>query len=132
MKKLIIKIIVSVILIGISIGTFFIVRNLNKNDSDGLINIKVYDINDVLVSDKDIEFKKDDKFIDILENNYTIRTSVSTYGYILYDIDDIKTDFKKTYIAIFIDDKYSNVGISGIVLYDGMRVSLKEMTIYYS
>ena len=132
MKKLIIKIIVSVILIGISIGTFFIVRNLNKNDSDGLINIKVYDINDVLVSDKDIKFKKDDKFIDILENNYTIRTSVSTYGYILYDIDDIKTDFKKTYIAIFIDDKYSNVGISGIVLYDGMRVSLKEMTIYYS
>ena len=132
MKKLIIKIIVSVILIGISIGTFFIVRNLNKNDSDGLINIKVYDINDVLVSDKNIKFKKDDKFIDILENNYTIRTSVSTYGYILYDIDDIKTDFKKTYIAIFIDDKYSNVGISGIVLYDGMRVSLKEMTIYYS
>lgn len=133
MKKLIIKIIVSVILIGTAIGTFFIVNNLaKKSDSDGTINIKIYDINNDLVSDKDIEFKNDDKFIDILEKNYTIRTSISTYGYILYDIDEIKTDFKTTYIAIYIDDKYSNVGISGIILYDGMKVSFKEMRVYYS
>lgn len=133
MKKLIIKIIVSVILIGIAIGTFFIVNNLaKKSDSDGTINIKIYDINNDLVSDKDIEFKKDDKFIDILENNYKIRTSIGTYGYILLDIEEIKTDFRTTYIAIYIDDKYSNVGISGIILYDGMKVSFKEMRVYYS
>ena len=131
MRKLIIKIIVSLILIGIAIGTFFIINNISSSGS-GTLNIKVYDINENMVSDKDIEFKKEDKLIDILENNYQIRTSNSTYGIVLYDIDDIKTDFTTTYIAIYIDDKYSNYGVSGIKLYDGMRISFKEMVVYYS
>ena len=132
MKKLIVKILVSLILIGITIGTFFIVNNLRKGDSIGTINIKLYDIDEKLISDKNIGYKENDKLIDVLERNYTVRTSTSVYGYILLDIDEIKTDFKTTYIAIYVDDKYSNVGISGIVLYDGMRLTLKEMTIYYS
>ena len=131
MRKLIIKIIVSLILIGIAIGTFFIINNISRSGS-GTLNIKVYDINENMVSDKDIEFKKEDKLIDILENNYQIRTSNSIYGIVLYDIDDIKTDFTTTYIAIYIDDKYSNYGVSGIKLYDGMRISFKEMVVYYS
>ncbi len=132
MKKLIIKILVSLILIGITIGTFFIVNNLRKGDSIGTVNIKLYDIDEKLISDKNIGYKEDEKFIDLLERNYKIRTSTSIYGYILLDIDDIKTDFKTTYIAIYVDDNYSNVGISGIVLYDGMRIAFKEMVIYYS
>lgn len=131
MRKLIIKILVSLILIGIAIGTFFIVNHISNNGS-GKINIKIYDINETMISDKDIEFKKDDKLIDLLEKNYTIRTSSSRYGLILYDIDSIKTDFTTTYIAIYIDDKYSNFGISSIKLYDGMRISFKEMVIHYS
>ena len=132
MRKLIIKILVSLILIGIAIGTFFIVNNLSNKDS-GTINIKLYDINDNMISDKDINYKREDKLIDILENNYTIRTTNSTYGIVLLDIDDIKTDFKTTYIAIYIDDKYSNYGVSGIKLYNGMKISFKEeMVRYYS
>ena len=132
MRKLIIKIIVSIILIGIAIGTFFIVNNLSNKDS-GTINIKLYDINDNMISDNDINYKKEDKLIDILENNYTISTTNSTYGIVLLDIDDIKTDFKTTYIAIYIDDKYSNYGVSGIKLYNGMKISFKEeMVRYYS
>ncbi len=132
MKKLIIKILVSLILIGITVGTFFIVNNLRKGDSIGTVNIKLYDIDEKLISDKNIGYKEDEKLIDLLEKNYKVRTSTSIYGYILLDIDDIKTDFKTTYIAIYVDDNYSNVGISGIVLYDGMRIAFKEMVIYYS
>lgn len=135
MKKLIIKIIVSLILIGIAIGTFVVVNNINnKKVEDGIINIniKLYDINEKIVSDKDFKVNSDDKLLDILKNNYTVRTSNSTYGAIIYDIDDIKTDFKTTYIAIYVDDKYSQVGISSIVIYDGMRVVFKEMRVYYS
>jgi len=133
MKKLIIKIIISLILIGISIGTFIIVNNINnKRENEANINISLYDINDELISSKDIIAKKDDKLLDILNNNYRIRTSESTYGAIIYDIDEIKTDFKNTYIAIYVDDKYSNVGISGIKIYDGMKISFKEMKVYYS
>ncbi len=132
MKKLIIKILVSWILIGITVGTFFIVNNLRKGDSIGTVNIKLYDIDEKLISDKNIGYNEDEKLIDLLEKNYKVRTSTSIYGYILLDIDDIKTDFKTTYIAIYVDDNYSNVGISGIVLYDGMRIAFKEMVIYYS
>ena len=133
MKKLIIKIIISLILIGISIGTFIIVNNINnKRENEANINISLYDINDELISSKDIVAKKDDKLLDVLNNNYKIRTSESIYGAIIYDIDEIKTDFKNTYIAIYVDDKYSNVGISGIKIYDGMKISFKEMKVYYS
>jgi len=133
MKKLIIKIIISLILIGISIGTFIIVNNINnKRENEANINISLYDINDELISSKDIVAKKDDKLLDVLNNNYKIRTSESIYGAIIYDINEIKTDFKNTYIAIYVDDKYSNVGISGIKIYDGMKISFKEMKVYYS
>lgn len=132
MRKLIIKVIISVILIGIAVSTFLIIDNLNKNkrDSDANINIKLYDINEVLISNKDIIVKKDEKLLDVLNNNYTIRTSMSTYGAVIYDIDDIKTDFNTTYIAIYVDDKYSNVGISYINIYDGMRITFKEMVVH--
>ena len=73
---------------------------------------------------------KDEKLLDVLNNNYTIRTSMSTYGAVIYDIDDIKTDFNTTYIAIYVDDKYSNVGISYINIYDGMRITFKEMVVH--
>lgn len=131
MRKLIIKIIISLILIGIAIGTFFIVNNISNNES-GTLNIKIYDINDNMLSNKDIDFKREDKLIDILNNNYNIRTTNSTYGIVLLDIDDVKTDFKTNYIAIYIDDKYSNYGVSGIKLYNGMRISFKEEMVRYN
>ncbi len=131
MRKLIIKIIISLILIGIAIGTFFIVNNISNNES-GTLNIKIYDINDNMLSNKDIDFKKEDKLIDILNNNYNIRTTNSTYGIVLLDIDDVKTDFKTNYIAIYIDDKYSNYGVSSIKLYNGMRISFKEEMVRYN
>jgi len=130
-RKLIIKIIISLILIGIAIGTFFIVNNISNNES-GTLNIKIYDINDNMLSNKDIDFKKEDKLIDILNNNYNIRTTNSTYGIVLLDIDDVKTDFKTNYIAIYIDDKYSNYGVSSIKLYNGMRISFKEEMVRYN
>ena len=131
MRKLIIKIIISLILIGIAIGTFFIVNNISNNES-GTLNIKIYDINDNMLSNKDIGFKKEDKLIDILNNNYNIRTTNSTYGIVLLDIDNVKTDFKTNYIAIYIDDKYSNYGVSSIKLYNGMRISFKEEMVRYN
>ena len=131
MRKLIIKIIIFLILIGIAIGTFFIVNNISNNES-GTLNIKIYDINDNMLSNKDIDFKKEDKLIDILNNNYNIRTTNSTYGIVLLDIDDVKTDFKTNYIAIYIDDKYSNYGVSSIKLYNGMRISFKEEMVRYN
>ena len=84
---------------------------------------RVYDLN------KDQATKKDALF-NLLNNNYQIRYETSIYGVTLLDIDSIKTDFRNSYIAIYIDDKYSNFGISSINLYDGIKISLKETRIW--
>ena len=91
-------------------------------DYEKEISNKSYDLN------KDQATKKDALF-NLLNNNYQIRYETSIYGVTLLDIDSIKTDFRNSYIAIYIDDKYSNFGISSIKLYDGMKISLKETRI---
>ena len=91
-------------------------------DYEKEISNKSYDLN------KDQATKKDALF-NLLNNNYQIRYETSIYGVTLLDIDSIKTDFRNSYIAIYIDDKYSSYGISSINLYDGMKISLKETRI---
>ena len=91
-------------------------------DYEKEISNRSYDLN------KDQATKKDALF-NLLNNNYQIRYETSIYGVTLLDIDSIKTDFRNSYIAIYIDDKYSNFGISSINLYDGMKISLKETRI---
>ncbi len=91
-------------------------------DYEKEISNRSYDLN------KDQATKKDALF-NLLNNNYQIRYETSIYGVTLLDIDSIKTDFRNSYIAIYIDDKYSNFGISSINLYDGIKISLKETRI---
>ena len=91
-------------------------------DYEKEISNRSYDLN------KDQATKKDALF-NLLNDNYQIRYETSIYGVTLLDIDSIKTDFRNSYIAIYIDDKYSNFGISSINLYDGMKISLKETRI---
>ena len=47
-----------------------------------------------------------------------------------FDIDDLKTDFSNTYISIYVDNTYSNFGISSIPLYDKENILFKEEAIW--
>lgn len=162
--KLIIKITISVVFIGLTVLSFVLINNYNKpkdksisDDSNQIVltdenqtnneisesnldnNEKeiTYNITIILVDyekeisnksyklNKDLALKKNALF-NLLNDNYQIRYETSIYGVTLLDIDSIKTDFRNSYIAIYIDDKYSNFGISSINLYDGIKIKLKE------
>lgn len=130
MKKLIIKIVISTIIIGLVIGSLLIYNNLTKpkrNTESEIINVNI-----VLKNKNDEEIINDIKngynltLIELLDSNYEIRYEKSTYGNVLYDFNEIKTDFKSSYIAIYINDVYSSFGIDLIQLENNIKITFKE------
>lgn len=130
MRKIILKIVIAIILIVLAIVAVKIWKDktTSGNDPEGTITVILKDLND-REETRTIDFYEDDTFLGLLEKEYTISYKDSSYGAVLYNIDWIKTDFKTTYIAIYIDDKYSTVGVSSIELKDGMTILLLETKI---
>lgn len=131
-KQLTLKILITIVLLIIATVVLVVTNKINKDKStakvEGTITIELVNIDGIKES-KDIDFKKGDTVWSLIKDNYEVRYDNSTYGIVLYDINDIKTDFTNEYIAIYVDDKYSNVGISYIEIKDGLVVSLRETKI---
>ena len=132
MKKTIFKVFLSIVLISLTVSFLLIYNNFikPKNDVSGEIEIKLEDIESNLLSSNKYNFRSEDTLFDILKNNYEIRYETSTYGIVLLDINEIKTDFTKTFIAIYVDNKFSNYGISEIPLYDKEVILFKEQAVW--
>ena len=131
-KQTIIKLIISVVLLTLAIVTISIINNINKNNAIskdiGTITIEIVPLEKDKI-ERSIAYKEGSTVWDIVKANFTVRYDESSYGIVLYDIDEVKTDFKTSYIAIYVDDEYSNVGISSIVIRDGMVISFRETKI---
>jgi hypothetical protein len=127
--KWIIKTLISISLICICISLFIVFNNLKGKDEKGIdVTIILKDKNNNVCVD-DTYHNNDLSLVELLKTNYDVRIEKSTYGYILYDFEEIKTDFKNSYLAIYVNDQYSNYGISGIVLKDDMVILFKETII---
>lgn len=127
--KWIIKILISISLICICISLFIVFNNLKGKDEKGIdVTIILKDKNNNVCVD-DTYHNNDLSLVELLKTNYDVRIEKSTYGYIIYDFEEIKTDFKNSYLAIYVNDQYSNYGISGIVLKDDMVILFKETII---
>ena len=138
MKKLIIKIIIYIVIITLAIIGISLYNQKYKNkkpannDTTNLetiasisVTIIAYDIDKNKICDDKYDGKNKTLF-DILNENYDIRYDETSLGVRLFDFESIKTDFKTEYIAIYVDNKYSNKGISYIELHDGIIIELKE------
>ncbi len=123
------KIIIAFVLIATTVISFIVFYNVKKPSEEISINIVLIDIDNNVISDKKHKVINENLY-DVLKNNYEIRTKEGAYGIVIYDIDEIKTDFKTTYIAIYIDDKYSNLGISSIKLYDNIKISFRKEKVW--
>ncbi|MCR5647739.1 MAG: hypothetical protein K6F81_05595 [Acholeplasmatales bacterium] len=67
---------------------------------------------------------------DILVKYHEVRAESSTYGKVIFDIDSVKTKFyQESYISILVNDKYSSFGVSSIYVYDGIKVTFKEVAL---
>ena len=139
MKKLIIKIIISIVLIGSAVTSVILYNNYylkkpnnssenssNTNQNNEFdVTIKAIDKdNNIIIND--IYNNPEETLFNILNDNYKIRYSMTQQGITLYDLETIKTDFRTSYIAIYVNGSYSTRGISYIQLEDGMIIEFKE------
>jgi len=122
---------ISIIILVLAIAGYFGFSQLNKNDSIGEITIIVVDEIGDTVSSKQYLFTEDDTLFSILNENYEIGCADNTYhlsdvceeqlfnSRIILKIDTVETDWSNTYIGIYENDEYSNLGIDSISLNDG-------------
>lgn len=130
MRKLILKFIVSILLVASVVIVFIIYNNVNKNNKEELYNVNIVIASkEETLKDDNYKIKSDVTLFELLDSNYELVYDETIYGVRLLGIDTIITDFKTSYIAIFVDDKYSEYGISNIKLYDGIKITLKETKI---
>ncbi|MCK5387816.1 MAG: DUF4430 domain-containing protein [Candidatus Izimaplasma sp.] len=122
---------VSLIVLIVVTASFIAFSQLNKNDPIGEITIVVIDeIGDTL-SNKTYAFTESDTLFSILEENYEIGCADSSYhittvcdpllfsSRVILKIDSVETDWTNTFIAIYKNDEYSNLGLDSISLNDG-------------
>ena len=134
MRKIVVKITVSVILISLTILSFLLVDFYKKNEhkSDATeynVEIVLIDISNEMIADDTYLVPSDYTLFKILNENYDLVYDKTVYGVRVLCIDSMKTNFKDEYIAIYVDDKYSNAGVSSIYLYDGIKVTFKETSL---
>ena len=130
MRNLIIKIVVSILLVATVIITLVLTnKNEIKNDEIYNVNIVISNQEEIIKNDN-YQVKSDTTLFNLLDTNYEIVYDETLYGIRLLGIDTIITDFKSSYIAIYVDNKYSSYGISNIKLYDGIKISFKEQTLW--
>ena len=133
------KVIISIASIILLITTIFFF-SYNNNDSVGTVSI-------IIVSETDqteirqFTFTKEDSLFDIINENYSVvcgdrfyapSTACETVTFgsrVIFEIDDLITDFETSFIAIYKNGVYSNLGIDSIVLNDGdlFRFEYKEV-----
>lgn len=128
-KNILIKVLITVFFLSLAIGALIIAKQIEKKNAVsqdvGTITIEIVTL-DNKVNKREFNYKEGDSVWSIIKENYTVRYSETQTGIWLYDIDDVKTDFTTTYLAIYVDDVYSNYTIDGIKIKDGLVVSLRE------
>ena len=128
-KNILIKVLITVFFLSLAIGVLITSKQIEKKNAVsqdvGTITIEIVTL-DNKVNKREFNYKEGDSVWSIIKENYTVRYSETQTGVWLYDIDDVKTDFTTTYLAIYVDDVYSNYTIDGIKIKDGLVVSLRE------
>ena len=128
-KNILIKVLITVFFLSLAIAALITSKQIEKKNAVsqdvGTITIEIVTL-DNKVNKREFNYKEGDSVWSIIKENYIVRFSETQTGVWLYDIDDVKTDFTTTYLAIYVDDVYSNYTIDGIKIKDGLVVSLRE------
>lgn len=127
-KSLLVKIILSICVIACFAGVLIYQKSKQKpaSKADGVVTIVVVNKSGYEVINKNIEFSKGDNLVDLLDENFKIVTEDGMYGKIILSIEDVVTDFETSYLAIYVNDEYSQVGLSYIELKDKLVVKFVE------
>ena len=124
------KIVVVILLLVAMIGTFFIIKNVNEADSEGVIIVEVMDKDENVVKTKEIEFYAGDTLAELVKKNFdNVVINESNYGNLILCIETVETDFTTSYISINVNGEPSMVGMDQIELIDGITITFIEVVL---
>lgn len=129
-KRNLITIISSIIaVIAIIVLVIFITKPY-QSKYDGTIKIELISIDDKVIKEEDIKFKKDDTLLELVEAYFE---NVLFKDGMLLNIEDYVTPTNyETYLCIYVDNKISSVGLNEIKFKDGTVISfIITKNIYY-
>jgi len=123
------KVLITVFALALA-GFAFWFSSLNRNDVYGEIDIVLVNSIGETVLNETIEFEEDDSLFSVLNDNFTIACGDINYnistecsstfnGRVILKINDVESNWWENYLAIYIDDTYSNNGVDNIPLEDG-------------
>ncbi|MCF7927118.1 MAG: DUF4430 domain-containing protein [Candidatus Izimaplasma sp.] len=129
MKKVIV-----VIAIFLLATTSFYISHLSRTNNAGTIEIMLVNQLDETILQENVSFNKNDTLLDVLTRNYTIKCANALYSktvscdevtlnnYVVLEFESVKTNWKDTYIAIYVNGEYSTKGLAHIDLENNMSL----------
>lgn len=123
-KKLILKIIYSIIALGLIITVFVMLAKREEAKDNGTITIELIDLENNVLSTKSHNYKAGDTLFKILDDNYDIEYENSVFGVYIIKIDSLHAPNKnELFIKILVNDEFSTVGVSQIKLENKLKVT---------
>lgn len=121
-KKLILKIILSAVVLGIVVLCVVLLQKSFKPNYDGIITVEVIGLDGDTIKEKELEFNEGDLLMDLIEDNFE---NVTYQNGMIMTIENYQTPADwSTFISIYVDDKMSEVGLAEIKFVDGTKISL--------
>ena len=128
-KKNLFKIIGTVIGVALLVVVGFFLFDSFSAKGDGVITVRVEELDGTVLSEKEIEFYEGDTLIKLIEENFD--NVVFDNGMIM-EIETYKTPSDwSTFLCVYVDDKMSEVGLKDIVYVDGTKITLKVTEFIY-
>ena len=127
MRNWIIKIAVLVVAVAIAVTTVLLFQKNNDPAADaaGSITVELTDLSGR--SERHVlTFSEGDSLESLLQKHFDVVYDQGQYGAVLMGIDFIRTDFKTTYVSIYVNDQYATYGLSGLKPVDGYVYSFRE------
>ena len=115
------KVLWSILVVAILAIVLIVPNMLSKSKKAGTIDVIVEDVNEEVIKQKSIDFQKDEKCSEVIQNNFD---NVLIENGMILNIESLETpeDWSE-FICIYVNDEISQVGIEDIVLEDGMKIS---------
>jgi hypothetical protein len=123
------KVVISIAVLAVAAFVFFL-NGINRNDEIGDVTIIIVNELGETLSNKEYGFTEEDSLFELLNDEFELGCADNSYklsddcteklgGRVLMKIDSVQTDWMNTYLAIYINEEYSTLGIDNIPLVDG-------------
>ena len=123
------KIIGTVIGVALLVVVGFFLFDSFSAKGDGVITVRVEELDGTVLSEKEIEFYEGDTLIKLIEENFN---NVVIDNGMIMEIETYKTPSDwSTFLSVYVDDKMSEVGLKDIVYVDGTKITLKVTEFIY-